>query len=113
MSSVYNDAASSSSLPPEMLNALIITLPKPGKEPTYAQNFRPISLLNLDTKIYTKLIVKKLLNLMPILIYKDQSGFTKGRETSDATRRIINIIHRAESTQTPSLLLSLDPYYLP
>lgn len=34
LTNVCNDAASSSSLPPEMLKALIITLPKPGKEPT-------------------------------------------------------------------------------
>lgn len=34
--------------------------------------------------------------------------FTKGRQTSDATRRLINIIHHTNSTRTPSLLLSLD-----
>ena len=108
LSQVCNDAASSSSLPPEMLNALIITLPKPGKEHTSPQNFRPISLLNIDTKIYAKLIATRLIDIMPSLIHPDQSGFTKGRQTCAATRRLINIIHHSNSTGTPSLLLSLD-----
>lgn len=35
-------------------------------------------------------------------------GFLRGRQTSDATRRIVNVIHYAERTRTPSLLLSID-----
>lgn len=54
---IYNAVAASSSFPPERLQALIITLPKPRKEPTAPQNFRPISLLNNDLKIYAKLII--------------------------------------------------------
>lgn len=38
----------------------------------------------------------------------DPSGFTKGRQASDATRRMINITHHVENTKLPSLLLSLD-----
>ena len=37
-----------------------------------------------------------------------QTGFTKGRQTSDATRRLINVIHSVNLTGTPSLLLLLD-----
>lgn len=45
---------------------------------------------------------------MPTLIDPDQSGFTKGRQSSDATRRLLNIIHIDRKNQTPSLLLALD-----
>lgn len=91
-----------------MLSALVITLPKPGKEPNTPQNFRPISLLNLDLKLYAKHLANRLVNILPLLIHNDQTGFTKGRQTSDATRRLINIIHHSNSTGMPSLLLSLD-----
>lgn len=94
--------------PPEMLQAYIVTLPKPGKEPNTPPNFRPISLLNTNIKIYAKLIAKRLANFIPSLIQRDQMGFVKGRQTSDATRRIINIIHHIEHRKTPSLLLSID-----
>lgn len=71
----FNIAASSSKFTDESLNALIITIPKPGKAPTSLQNFRPISLLNLDVKIYAKTIARRLMAVMPDLIHTDQSGF--------------------------------------
>lgn len=108
LTELFNHAASSSSFSKEYLSALVITLPKPGKASNVPQNFRPISLLNLDLKIYAKTIATRLIQIMPMLIHPDQSGFTKGRQSSDATRRMINIIHQAEITGTPSLLLSLD-----
>lgn len=103
---MFNEAASSASFPQEMLKALVITLPKPGKEPTTPQNFCPISPLN--TKLYAKVIANKLFDLLPNLIHPDQSGFTKGFQTSDATRRMRNVIHHAGSHGVPSLPLSLD-----
>lgn len=58
-----NNAASSSMFAKETLNAIIVTLPKPRKEPTSPQKFRPISLLNLDVKIYAKTIARRLLGI--------------------------------------------------
>ncbi|XP_073480776.1 vomeronasal type-2 receptor 26-like [Aquarana catesbeiana] len=37
-----------------------------------------------------------------------KKGFTKHKQTSDATQRLINIIHMAQLHQVPSLLLTLD-----
>lgn len=107
MYSLFSNAASSSLFAYEMLNATVITIPKPGKEATSPKNFRPISLLNLDIKIYAKLIANRLVDILPSLSHNDQIRFTKGQQSSDAKRRLINIIHMAETTGTPSLLLSL------
>lgn len=71
MTEFFNIAASSSTFSDESLNALIITIPKPGKAPTSPQNFRPISLLNLDVKIYAKTIARRLMVVMPDLIHTD------------------------------------------
>lgn len=38
----------------------------------------------------------------------DQSGFTKGRQTSNATRRLINNVYLARKKKKSSLLLALD-----
>lgn len=105
---VFGSAAASASFSPEMLKALVVALPKPGKEPTSPSNFRPISLLNIDLKLYAKLIALRLVDILPTLIHPDQTGFTKHRQTSDVTRRMINIIHMAQLHQRPSLLLTLD-----
>lgn len=45
---------------------------------------------------------------MASLIRLDQIGFTKGRQASNVTRHILNIISYAKRTQMPSLLLSID-----
>lgn len=50
----------------------------------------------------------KLTNIIPSIIQRDQVGFVKRRQTSDATRGIVNVIHHVERTQTPSLLLSIN-----
>lgn len=91
-----------------MLEAVIVTLPKPGKEPDHPQNFRPISLLNSDLKIYSKLLANRLLDLTPLLLGPEQVGFVRGKQAPDGTRRMINLIHHAETWQVPSLLLALD-----
>lgn len=99
---------SKASFPPEMLIATIITLPKPGKDPSTPQNFRPVSLLNVDVKLYAKLIANRLASLLPTLINQDQVGFVLGLQANDATRRLINVLHSAEKSKRPSLLLMLD-----
>lgn len=91
MQKVFVQAALTSSFPKEMLRAYVVTLPKPGKDPTMPANFRPILLLNTDLKIYAKLIDKWLMDILPSLVHQDQMGFVKGRQYAHATRRIVNI----------------------
>lgn len=60
MHKLFNKAIPSASFPEEMLQAVIVALPKPGKKPDTPQNFRPISLLNNDLKIYAKILAIRL-----------------------------------------------------
>lgn len=81
-----------------MLEAVIVTLPKSGKEPNQPHNFRPISLLNSDLKIYSKLLANRLLELTPLLLGPEQVGFVKGRQAPDGTRKMIDLIHHAQAS---------------
>lgn len=108
LQSVYSQAMFSASFPSEMLNAYVVTIPKPGKELTTPPNFRPISLLNMDVKLYAKILAHRLLPILPTLIILDQAGFTSRRQASDATGRVIDIIHYARSCRISSLLPFLD-----
>lgn len=108
VASLYNHAASSGSPPKEMLQSVITTIPKPGKDPQLTQNYRPISLLNTYIKIFSQVIARRLLPLLPALKHPGQVGFIHGRQAPDATKRLITLIHSLEHQKMPSLLLSLD-----
>lgn len=96
---LFNAAVTNASFPPEMLQATIITLTKPGKPTNALQNFRPISLLKVDVKLYAKLIANRLSNFLPRLVKQDHVGFVVGHQAPDATRRIINLIHMSEKNK--------------
>lgn len=74
-----------------MLQVTIVTLSKRGKPSDTPTNFRHISLLNIDIKLYSKVWAKWLLVILLTLINVDQVGFIKVRQAPDGTRCILNI----------------------
>lgn len=102
----FNIFLSTGEIPSEFLEAVITTIHKSSK--LLGSRYHPISLLNTDLKLYTKLQATRLGTVMPSLIHLDQVGFTPSREASDGTRRFLDLIYLAEQHQTPSLLISLD-----
>lgn len=62
----------------------------------------------MDVKLFAKVISSGLLKCLPYLVQLDQVGFVPDRQAPDAARRVINLIHKVNQTQTPSLLLSLN-----
>lgn len=62
----------------------------------------------LNVKIYTKIIAPCLLDILPTLSNPDQTGFIHGRQASDTTRQIVNVLPFAEKEQIHALLLLLD-----
>lgn len=76
-----------------LLKAHIVVLPKPGKDPSLVINYRPISLLNTNVKLYTKILANRLLPYLPTAISLDQVGFVPSREARDNIIKTLNLHH--------------------
>lgn len=105
---LYNQAVEEESMPPTMRTAIISLLPKPGKDHLDVGNFRPISLLNNDYKIFAKMLAKRLEGVVTKLIHVDQVGFIQGRLLADNMRRLLQIMQKASSLSDPVVGISLD-----
>lgn len=104
----YNSLANPNSNHSRLLEAHISVIPEMGKDPTQVQNYRPISLLNVDQKIFAKILANRLLSFIPSLVDSDQVGFVPGREARDNTIKPLNIHHILSSTSQTGFLLYLD-----
>ena len=48
---------------------------KKGKDRSLLENWRPISLVNVDAKIISKVLATRIKNVLPRIIHHNQSGF--------------------------------------
>ncbi len=71
-------------------------------------SYRPISLLNADLKLLSKILATRLESLLPLLIKDDQTGFIKGRNSCNNMRRLLNTIQVFQQRSLNGLVLSLD-----
>ena len=87
---------------------IISLIPKKSKDKTILENLRPISLLNVDYKILTKVITKRIENVLPTLINPDQTGYVKGRYIGENIRLIYDIIHYTDKSNQKGIPIFLD-----
>ena len=77
-------------------------------DPTLVSNYRPISSMNTDCKMYTNLINGRICPWAVTKIHPDQAGFVPGRLITDHTRLAAEVTHLSNQSGTDGYLISLD-----
>ena len=88
--------------------AIIRLIEKKDKDRCYIKNWRPISLLNVDTKIASMALALRLEKVLPHIIHGDQYAYVKGRTIFDAVRSIDDIMEFMKTKQIPGLMVAID-----
>jgi len=77
-------------------------------DPTLVSNYRPISSMNTDCKMYTNLVNARLAPWAMAKIHEDQKGFVPGRLMKEHTRLASEVAHLSDASNSPGYIVSLD-----
>ena len=89
---VFREAIDVGKLPPTMCQGIITLIPKPNKDKLVLDNWRPITLINNDTKLFSHIFAQRLKACLDTIIDDCQSGFMQGRHISNNIRLILDLI---------------------
>ena len=78
------------------------------KDPTDIHNYRPITVLNTDYKIFTKALSLKLTEVAPTIIHQDQAGFMPGQQILDQILLARVFVEYAEADLKNGAIIALD-----
>jgi hypothetical protein len=87
--------------------SVIKLIAKKNKDTELLTGWRPISLMNVDAKIYAKVLAKRMTNVLPDIIGGEQLGYMAGRYIGENSLILQAAIQQAKADEI-AYLLSID-----
>jgi hypothetical protein len=86
----------------------MLTLLHKGGDRDNIRNWRPITLLNCDNKIISKLLANRMKPVLNKIIHMDRKGFVAGRNISENNRMIDDIIEFVDNEDEEGVIIFVD-----
>ena len=88
--------------------SIIRLIQKKGKDSSQQKNWRPISLMNCDAKIFSRLITARLESVICNLCSEEQLAYVKGRNITEGNRVIDYMINYMEQSNKEGYVVGFD-----
>jgi FPC/CPF motif-containing protein YcgG len=106
---LFHELEREGKLPNSFYEASIILIPKPDKDTSKKENYRPILLMNTDAKILKKIMANQIQQHIRKVIHHDQVSFILGMQGWLNICKSINVIqHINRSKDKNHLIISID-----